>query len=153
MSDKNQFIARPTEGRALYERHVEQLRSGLADDPDKAYAQHGFAFFNSVEPEIRVREMARLGMLRGDAIDHYNLGTLAAIDGDLDGARAKLEKALEMDPNLFDAAYQLAAVFEQQGDLTRARQMAQRALDLAPDEEIGDVEEEIRQLGRPRDEA
>jgi tetratricopeptide (TPR) repeat protein len=148
MSEKNMFVARPLEGRSIYERHVEQLRNALAENPDTAYERHGFVFFHSMTPEERMAEYERLKLLRGDHQDLYNQATLAAIAGDLKTAKAKLEKALEMQPDFFDAAYQLAAVHERLGDLTKARQLAQRALDLAPEDEVPDVEDEIRNLGK-----
>jgi len=141
MSDKHQFVARPTEARSIYESHIDQYRKGLAESMDHGVERFGFVFFHSLQPHERVEMMRNMGLLRGDAIDEYNLGTIEAAKGNLSQAKTHLEKALALDPEFFDATYQLAAVFSMLGDLTKARQLAQKALDMAPDSE---AEEDVK---------
>jgi tetratricopeptide (TPR) repeat protein len=57
-----------------------------------------------------------------DASAHYNLGLIHQSRGELDEAKARFERALEIDPEEIDAAYQLGRIARQQkryGDAIR----------------------------------
>ena len=60
-------------------------------------------------------------------------GTVLSYLGDTEGAIATLRKAVEADPNDFDAQVALGAVLHTDRDLDGARQHLQRALQLKPD--------------------
>jgi tetratricopeptide (TPR) repeat protein len=49
-----------------------------------------------------------------DASAHYNLGLIHQSRGELDEAKARFERALEIDPEEIDAAYQLGRIAQQQ---------------------------------------
>jgi tetratricopeptide (TPR) repeat protein len=49
-----------------------------------------------------------------DASAHYNLGLIHQSRGELDEAKARFERALEIDPEEVDAAYQLGRIARQQ---------------------------------------
>ena len=49
-----------------------------------------------------------------DASAHYNLGLIHQSRGELDDAKARFERALEIDPEEIDAAYQLGRIARQQ---------------------------------------
>src|SRR6185369_11666463 len=49
-----------------------------------------------------------------DASAHYNLGLIHQSRGELDDAKARFERALEIDPEEVDAAYQLGRIARQQ---------------------------------------
>ena len=49
-----------------------------------------------------------------DASAHYNLGLIHQNRGELDAARARFERALEIDPEEIDASYQLGRIARQQ---------------------------------------
>jgi tetratricopeptide (TPR) repeat protein len=49
-----------------------------------------------------------------DASAHYNLGLIHQSRGELDQARARFERALEIDPEEIDASYQLGRIARQQ---------------------------------------
>jgi tetratricopeptide (TPR) repeat protein len=49
-----------------------------------------------------------------DASAHYNLGLIHQSRGELDEAKARFERALEIDPEEIDAAYQLGRIARQQ---------------------------------------
>ena len=60
--------------------------------------------------------------------------------GDTEGAIAVLRRAVEADPNDFDAHVALGAVMHNERDLDGARQHLQRALQLKPDSNLARYE-------------
>jgi tetratricopeptide (TPR) repeat protein len=153
MSDKQDFVAKPLEARSIYDSHVDQYRKALADEGiEGAHKRLGFVFFHSLSARERVEWTNRLNLLRGDAVDEYNLGTAAASRDHLEDARKHLEKALKMSPNFFEAAYQMAAVLERMGDLEKANEWGRRALELAPEDQRLYVEEQLTTLEDDEDE-
>jgi len=60
-------------------------------------------------------------------------GTVLSYLGDTEGAIATLRKAVEADPNDFDAQVALGAVMQNERDLDGAREHLRRALQLKPD--------------------
>jgi tetratricopeptide (TPR) repeat protein len=67
-------------------------------------------------------------------------GTVLSYLGDTEGAAAALRKAVEADPNDFDAQEGLGAVLHTERDLGGARQHLQRALQLKPDSTLARYE-------------
>jgi len=68
---------------------------------------------------------------------HRNLGDLALRRGDQAGARAHYERAVRLDPNLGDEAFQrLGTLFYEDGDHDTARQLWRRALELNPENHV-----------------
>jgi len=67
-------------------------------------------------------------------------GTVLSYLGDTQGAMAALRKAVEADPNDFDAQVALGAVLHTERDLDGARQHLQRALQLKPDSNLARYE-------------
>jgi tetratricopeptide (TPR) repeat protein len=67
-------------------------------------------------------------------------GTVLSYLGDTQGAIAALRKAVEADPNDFDAQVALGAVMHTERDLDGARQHLQRALQLKPDSTLARYE-------------
>jgi tetratricopeptide (TPR) repeat protein len=67
-------------------------------------------------------------------------GTVLSYLGDTQGAIAALRKAVEADPNDFDAQLGLGAVLHTERDLDGARQHLQRALQLKPDSNLARYE-------------
>jgi tetratricopeptide (TPR) repeat protein len=67
-------------------------------------------------------------------------GTVLSYMGDTQGAIAVLRKAVEADPNDFDAQVALGAVMHNERDLDGARQHLQRALELKPDSNLARYE-------------
>jgi len=67
------------------------------------------------------------------AIELNALGAMALHEGDLETAGARLNLALEYNPEFVEATTNLALVELQRGNLTRARQLLKRAKRLNPD--------------------
>jgi tetratricopeptide (TPR) repeat protein len=67
-------------------------------------------------------------------------GTVLSYLGDTEGAAAALRKAVEADPNDFDAQEGLGAVLHTERDLDGARQHLERALQLKPDSTLARYE-------------
>lgn len=67
------------------------------------------------------------------AIELNELGAAALAEGDLEGAGARLNLALEYNPEFVEAVTNLGLVELQRGNLTRARQLLRRAIRLNPD--------------------
>lgn len=67
------------------------------------------------------------------AIELNELGAAALAEGDLEGAGARLELAIEYNPEFVEAVTNLGLVELQRGNLTRARQLLRRAIRLNPD--------------------
>lgn len=67
------------------------------------------------------------------AIELNELGAAALAEGDLEGAGARLNLALEYNPEFVEAVTNLGLVELQRGNLTRARQLLRRAVRLNPD--------------------
>ena len=63
---------------------------------------------------------------------HYNMANLMQEEGDLDGAAAEYEKALELDPKMARAHKGLGLVYSKQGMLDKAISQHQKALEIDP---------------------
>jgi Flp pilus assembly protein TadD len=68
------------------------------------------------------------------AEDLYHEGLDRLAEGDAAGAVQKLRQCLEADPGMLDAMHGLIRALQEQGDLDAAIAVAQRLLQLDPDE-------------------
>jgi tetratricopeptide (TPR) repeat protein len=59
-------------------------------------------------------------------------GTEEVDEGNIQAAKATFNRALEINPNCWEAYQHLGGILEQEGDLTRASQSYQKAMDLEP---------------------
>lgn len=59
-------------------------------------------------------------------------GTEEVDEGNYQGAKATFNRALEINPNCWEAYQHLGGILEQEGDLTRASQSYQKAMELEP---------------------
>jgi tetratricopeptide (TPR) repeat protein len=68
----------------------------------------------------------------GLAAAHTNLGRLCYERGEVDAARAELEKALALDPEQPEARYNLATILYQQGEIEQAASELRRVVQQSP---------------------
>jgi tetratricopeptide (TPR) repeat protein len=82
-----------------------------------------------VQKALRVQER----LLRrdpGNAALHNDLGNLQLATGDFAAAEASYRSALELDPDLVSARFNLALLLQQQGHLVKARRAYSRVLEI-----------------------
>ena len=70
--------------------------------------------------------------LNAEELYHEALDQLA--EGDAAGAAEKLRRCLEVDPGMLDAMHGLVRALQEQGDFDEAIEVAQRLLQLDPEE-------------------
>src|SRR3954464_8238630 len=90
------------------------------------------------EPRRLCAELLRLDPSHAKA--HNNLGAILHREGDLEGAIASYERALQASPALFDAVRNLAIAWLERAELAKAERFARQALTLQPGSE------QVRQL-------
>jgi len=123
-----------------------QFRRAIALDPDYAQAHAGladalaqqaqwrFAPASEVLPEGTVAANRALDLAPDLAEAHMAQGHLRSVAGDAEGARRAFERALELNPALFDAWHYYARDCYSRGEYARAAELFQRAHRLRPDD-------------------
>ncbi|HOE97658.1 MAG TPA: tetratricopeptide repeat protein [Candidatus Sumerlaeota bacterium] len=128
-------------------RLVDLYRQALTQDGRKAYDRWGLALFHSLPDEEAQAQRENLGLTQGDALDHYNTGCLLAARQDYAGAVAAFERALALNPQMREAAYNKALALELSGKTAEARKAWQSWLEQAPDgEEAAEVRQHLAEL-------
>jgi tetratricopeptide (TPR) repeat protein len=115
-----------------------EARAALAATPRGGLSpitpvKEGFAIFQvlGVEEERALEARARN---LPEALALLEQGTRLARDGDLEGAAAALARAIELDPDLTDAHFNLAVVERRRGRPDAAIAALQRVIELVPDD-------------------
>jgi tetratricopeptide (TPR) repeat protein len=104
----------------LYERTVEYHRLLLESSPQDALRIFGLTLLYSLSPEEMLGVTESVGLESKGAEEHYNLGVRAARQQDFVRAAECFEGALALNPSLWDALYNLAVSYEEQGKTARA---------------------------------
>jgi len=107
----------------LYDRQLANYRAALEKDPEAALAQYGMSMINSLSPAERALAMKKFGFEITEAVDFYNLGVHFAQQENWGEAIDYFKKALEIDPELNDAVYNLALCYEKTGHVPQAKQV------------------------------
>lgn len=123
-------------GRDFYDDEVTRYTAVVDENLDKAFKQYGFTLFHSLPPGKQVQVAQKLGMMKGDAIDNFNLASLSIEKEDWGKAVELLKKALQQDSSLADAEYNLALCYERQGNQGEATKHWKKFLDVSDDEDI-----------------
>jgi tetratricopeptide (TPR) repeat protein len=135
-------------GLALLDTAMERFRLNLSKDMDEAQQRFGFTLYHSLSPKEKVKHLEALGFEARDGIDQYNLGCVAALQGNFEAAIGHFEKAVADQPDLFQAVHNLALSLERAGQTPEAKRHWGRALELASDEtERREIEAHIAALG------
>lgn len=104
----------------LYDRELASFRELLKQDLPRALERYGFAFYFSLPDAERLRVLKHLGLAPRTAADFYNLAALEIEKGNFAEATELLRAALEREPKLTDALYNLALCYEKAGKRTEA---------------------------------
>ena len=125
------------DGRQQHGRAAEQFRKVLRMTPGdpQAYDYLGLSL-EALGQFDRAESAYRMGLARNegprfDPMLHYNYGRYLAKRGRWDDAKAHLERAIELVPNVRAIRYERAKLAERLGDLAGARSHAESALRLA----------------------
>jgi adenylate cyclase len=110
-----------------------QAYAGLADALAQQ-AQWRFAPAAQVMAEGTVAANRALDLAPDMAEAHMAQGHLRSVAGDADGARRAFERALELNPGLFDAWHYYARDCYSRGEYARAAELFQRAHRVRPDD-------------------
>jgi len=110
-----------------------QAHAGLADALAQQ-AQWRFAPAAEVMAEGTIAANRALDLAPELAEAHMAQGHLRSVAGDADGARRAFERALELNPGLFDAWHYYARDCYSRGEYARAAELFQRAHRVRPDD-------------------
>lgn len=105
----------------LYERELQTYRELLASDKEQALSRYGMTLINSLNPAERAGALKGWGVEITEPLDHYNLGVQAAREENWSEAIVHFKKAIELDPTLTEAIYNLALCFEKTGHVPQAK--------------------------------
>ncbi len=131
----------------LYERELARYRETLKMGSDLALDRYGMTLINSLNPAERARALKAFGSDIADAVDFYNLGVQAGAEDNWTEAIESFRKALEIDPALNQAVYNLAICYEKTGHTPQAKQMWEMYLEGASDkDEIAAVKTHMAEL-------
>ena len=119
------------DGTDFFDVEVARYAATVDRDLGEAFQRYGFTLFHSLSGERQVELSEKLGLLRNDAVDSYNLGGAAAVREDYAGAAKHYQKALELDGTLADAAHNLALSLERLGRKPEAINAWSRFMELA----------------------
>lgn len=132
----------------LYQREIERYRQTLQLDSEVALERYGMTLIHSLSPAERVIALKEMGNEITDPADYYNLGHKAASDENWDEAISYFRKAVEIEPTLTDAIYNLAVCYQKAGLLPQAKSTWQSYHDAVERESDRErVREHIAQLG------
>ncbi len=131
----------------LYQTEVSRYLSTVERGLEEAFQRYGFSLFHSLPGSKQVELSEKLGLLRHDAVDLYNLGGLALERQDYEGAAKLYQKALDLDGTQADAAYNLALCMERLERKSEAENAWSRFLEhTQSDDDRRDVEAHLAEL-------
>lgn len=134
--------------RDLYERELERYRETLRLDSEVALDRYGMTLIHSLTPAERVLALKEMGNEITSAADYYNLGHMYAGEENWDEAINFFRRAIEIEPSLTDAIYNLAVCYQKAGLLPQAKSTWQSYHDAIEDaQERRAVREHIQSLG------
>lgn len=134
--------------RDLYERELERYRETLRLDSEVALDRYGMTLIHSLTPAERVLALKEMGNEITSAADYYNLGHMYAGEENWDEAINFFRRAIEIEPSLTDAIYNLAVCYQKAGLLPQAKSTWQSYHDAIEDaQDRRQVREHIQALG------
>lgn len=132
----------------LYESELARYRETLRLDSEVALERYGMTLIHSLSPSERVLALKEMGNEITDAADYYNLGHMHAKDENYDEAINFFRRAIEIEPTLTDAIYNLAVCYQRVNLLPQAKSAWQSYHDAIEDaEEKKQVKAHIQAIG------
>lgn len=132
----------------LYERELDRYRETLQLDSEMAFERYGWTLIHSLSPAERVLALKEMGREITDAADYYNLGHKYAAEENWDEAIQYFRAAIDMEPTLRAAIYNLAVCYQKASLLPQAKSMWQAYHDAVDDaDERSRVKQHIAGLG------
>ncbi len=132
----------------LYERELGRYRETLRLDTEVALERYGMTLIHSLNPSEKVLALKEMGNDITDAADYYNLGHMHASDENWDEAINYFRRAIEIEPTLTDAIYNLAVCYQKVNLLPQAKSAWQSYHDaIEEEEEKALVKEHIDSIG------
>jgi len=132
----------------LYERELARYRETLRLDTEVALERYGMTLIHSLSPSEKVLALKEMGNEITDAADYYNLGHMHAEDENWDEAISFFRRAIELEPTLTDAIYNLAVCYQKANLLPQAKSTWQSYHDALSDPaQKADVKAHIQTLG------
>jgi tetratricopeptide (TPR) repeat protein len=109
------------------------------DDP-RGRLQLGISYFNFHRDDLAGKELeVAIRHPETAAAAHFILGRIANQHGDYAGSMAELQKSLAADPNFADPLAEEGIVFMKQKDYVSAQRALSRAIELAPDHYVANL--------------
>ncbi len=132
----------------LYEREINRYRETLRLDTEVAQERYGVSLLHSLSPAEKVLALKEMGNEITDPTDYYNLGHMYASEENWDEAINYFRRAIELEPTLTDAIFNLAVCYEKAGLLPQAKSAWQSYSDAIDNEaEKAEVKSHIESLG------
>ncbi|MBI5155214.1 tetratricopeptide repeat protein [Candidatus Poribacteria bacterium] len=120
----------------LYELELGRYRETLRQDGAAALQRYGMTLINSLNPAERAIALKSVGMEVTEAVDYYNLGCHFASEENWGEAIIHFKRAVEQDPHLTDAIYNLALCYEKAGHNPQAKSTWQVYVKTTRDESV-----------------
>ena len=118
----------------LYERNISRFRDIMRDDHVAAFDLFGMTLVNSINPAERAQALRQWGFEVTEAVDFYNLGCQSAHEENWGEALVHFKHAIQLDPNLIQAIYNMAICYEKTGHLPQARSTWEVYVEVTNDE-------------------
>ncbi len=132
----------------LYEKELARYRETLRLDSEVALERYGMSLIHSLSPAEKVLALKDMGNEITDPADYYNLGHMHANDENWDEAINYFKRAIDLQPTLTDAIYNLAVCYQKANLLPQAKSAWQSYHDAIDDPaEKAEVQSHIKSLG------
>lgn len=118
----------------LYDRNINRFRDLMRDNQATAFDLFGMTLINSINPAERAQALRHWGFEVTEAVDFYNLGCHSAHEENWSEAIVHFKHAIQLDPNMIQAIYNMAICYEKTGHMPQARSTWEVYMDVTNDE-------------------
>lgn len=140
-------ITQAIQDQVLTQKLVETFESSLDRDAKAAYRHMGFGLFHSIAPDKAQRQLIKMGFKPKDALDHYNIGCVHAMDEKWAQAIESFQAALKLDGDLRDAKFNLALAQEKAGEASASKKTWNDLLSKTEqEEEAAEIRAHLKEL-------